>query len=306
MFKVFRPTQEGSLCARFLAIKQEGSVANYNKKFVMFSAPLPHLTEEVLENTYLNGLRLPIRAEVIGRRPVGLEDIMEQAQMVEDRDLAVKLAEDEWNLGHTKGEPSKTQTKDWAKSGTKAHEGMKTIFIPDKTNPGTGRGYQDQRRDGPTRRLTNEEYKLKREKGLCFKCDEKFTIGHRCQRKEFRVLVVYEDREFEVEAEEDKDEPAELQLIEVTDLVKLSSKSDYNFSSPKTMKIQGENCGEPVLVLIDCGATHNFISVEVVEGLKLTISLTTEYGIMVGTEEEVRNQGICKDVVLELSGLQIT
>lgn len=98
MYKMYRPSQEGSLCAQFLAIKQEGSVAEFNKLFIKYSAPVPQISEEVLEGTYLNGLIPTIRAEVISRRPTGLEDLMEQAQWVEDRNLAIQLAREDLGL----------------------------------------------------------------------------------------------------------------------------------------------------------------------------------------------------------------
>lgn len=52
MLEKFRPSQEGSLCARFLAVKQEGNVAEFRKQFETLAAPLPHLAEEMLENTF--------------------------------------------------------------------------------------------------------------------------------------------------------------------------------------------------------------------------------------------------------------
>ena len=33
----------------------------------------------------------------------------------------------------------------------------------------------------PTKRLSWEEMQKRREKGLCFNCNEKFALGHRCQ-----------------------------------------------------------------------------------------------------------------------------
>lgn len=64
------------------------------------------MTEDVLEGTFLNGLRSAVRAEVISRRPVGLEDMMEHAQMVEDRDLAKILAAEELGLNSNRNELS--------------------------------------------------------------------------------------------------------------------------------------------------------------------------------------------------------
>lgn len=42
------------------------------------------------------------------------------------------------------------------------------------------------------RRLSHEEMQQKREKGLCFRCDEKFSPGHRCGSRELQVLVLNE------------------------------------------------------------------------------------------------------------------
>lgn len=92
MFKRFRLSQEGSLCARFLAIKQEDTVVEYRKKFEVYSAPLPDMSETVLENTFLNGLKPEVKEAVVSRRPVGLEEITIEAQLIEDRETAIKKA----------------------------------------------------------------------------------------------------------------------------------------------------------------------------------------------------------------------
>ena len=42
---------------------------------------------------------------------------------------------------------------------------------------------------GEVRRLSDKEYQHKREKGLCFRCDDKWTIGHKCRKKELSVLL---------------------------------------------------------------------------------------------------------------------
>lgn len=36
------------------------------------------------------------------------------------------------------------------------------------------------KRDTPVKRLTDAEWQLRRDEGLCFKCDEKFVVGHQC------------------------------------------------------------------------------------------------------------------------------
>lgn len=46
---------------------------------------------------------------------------------------------------------------------------------------------------GDTRRPTERELQDKRAKGLCFRCDERWGVGHQCKRKEVSVLLVDED-----------------------------------------------------------------------------------------------------------------
>lgn len=48
----FRPTQEVFRCAKFLAVRQESSFTEYKAEFESLSAPLPKLTEVVLEGTF--------------------------------------------------------------------------------------------------------------------------------------------------------------------------------------------------------------------------------------------------------------
>lgn len=67
LFVQFKPTYEGSICVQFLTVKQGGTIADYWKKFETYLALLSHLTDNVLENTFLDGLPPVIRAEMIIR-----------------------------------------------------------------------------------------------------------------------------------------------------------------------------------------------------------------------------------------------
>lgn len=51
-------------------------------------------------------------------------------------------------------------------------------------------------RMAPTiKKLSDVELQLKREKGFCYKCDEKYRPGYRCHNKELQVLVVQEEED---------------------------------------------------------------------------------------------------------------
>ena len=43
-------------------------------------------------------------------------------------------------------------------------------------------------------RLTDAEFQARREKGLCFHCEEKFQPGHKC-KKQLNILLVHDEDE---------------------------------------------------------------------------------------------------------------
>lgn len=38
--------------------------------------------------------------------------------------------------------------------------------------------------------MIDNEIRIKKEKGLCFRCDEKFSPEHRCKRKKLNIIAV--------------------------------------------------------------------------------------------------------------------
>ncbi|PKU62678.1 hypothetical protein MA16_Dca029061 [Dendrobium catenatum] len=69
------------------------------------------------------------------------------------------------------------------------------------------------------------------------------------------------------------------------------------------MKVRGEIADREVLVLIDSGATHNFISAQIVDQLGMELVDTGGYGVMMGTRKVEMGRGICRGVVLTIQGL---
>ena len=110
---------------------------------------------------------------------------------------------------------------------------------------------------------------MRHKKGLGYRCDEMYSIGHRCKLQELQVVV---SREKEREPKINADEEARSEGSEEGDhvVVELSVNSVIRLSSPKTMKLRGEIKGEGVIVMIDPGTTHNFISVELVRKLGIS------------------------------------
>lgn len=100
------------------------------------------------------------------------------------------------------------------------------------------------RRDVPYKRYTDAELQARRDKGLCYRCDKKYFVGHRCKAKELRLLLasdeVEQDKQYmEVDPSYDINESTD--TVEVAEL---SLNTVVGFTDPGTMKVRGTVDGE--------------------------------------------------------------
>ena len=54
--------------------------------------------------------------------------------------------------------------------------------------------------------------------------------------------------------------------------------------------------GEEIVVLIDCEATHNFISKKLVNEMKLHTKETSHYGVIPDSGTAIKRKGVCENV----------
>ncbi|TYK10932.1 ty3-gypsy retroelement transposase [Cucumis melo var. makuwa] len=89
-------------------------------------------------------------------------------------------------------------------------------------------------------------------------------------------------------------------MIEVkedtTTFVELSINSVVGLNYPGTMKVRGKLQDEDVIILIDCGTTHNFVSEKLVKKLLIPIKVTAHYGGILGSGAAVQGKGICEEL----------
>lgn len=82
-------------------------------------------------------------------------------------------------------------------------------------------------------------------------------------------MVQKDGTEAEVELERDVVEEADMKSTEVVEVAELSLNSVVGISTPGTIKLRGQIKNEAVVVVVDCGATHNSISLKLVEKLNI-------------------------------------
>lgn len=82
--------------------------------------------------------------------------------------------------------------------------------------------------------------------------------------------------------------------------MELSVCSAGGMTQPQTMKLQGVVQGQKILVLIDSGASYNFIYTKLVQRLGLLVEPTTPHKVRLGDGQGKSTRGHCKDMKLTL------
>ncbi|MFS7902094.1 putative aspartic peptidase domain superfamily [Helianthus anomalus] len=69
-------------------------------------------------------------------------------------------------------------------------------------------------------------------------------------------------------------------------------------SHPPTMKVHGMINSTKVLILVDGGSTHNFISDVLVNEWKLTTQFVSPFGVQISNRDVIRRSEVCTDLSL--------
>ena len=221
------------------------------------------------------------------------------AQLIEEKNVRLKL-----NINTAGPGSSRPMNQNFVSPARSSASGQHMIraTLPTEVKEGS-------RKEPQFKRLMEAEIIEKRAKGLCYRCDEKFVLGHRCKLRELQVLMVLNDEEYGESAEIEGLRAVEIIKGNVLEIRKAGEGTESNhitgvglslnylvgLTSSKTMKLQGLIRTQPVVVLIDSGATHNLISQDLVRKLAIPVDTTRAYGVLMGTES-VQGVGICKQV----------
>lgn len=81
--------------------------------------------------------------------------------------------------------------------------------------------------------------------------------------------------------------------------------SMVGITSPRTMRLQRVIHGCTIIVWINSGASHNFISASLIPLLRLKLDRTAKFGVQLGDGRRQEFEGVYKNVSLLLQGCEI-
>ncbi|WVZ08472.1 hypothetical protein V8G54_021818 [Vigna mungo] len=289
----------GTVYEQMATLRQDGTLEEFVRSFEILLGQTQGLSEELIMGFFLAGLREDIKGQVRIQDPPDLMGAIRVARDVED--AINRACGGVWNgvkVNHAGSRTSASIVRSDGDRNFATRTGGTEGVVPARregstmANSTNARGNNlagGENKSQMVRNLPYPEFLKSWEEGRCFRCGGPFAPGHRCAEKSLRVLLLAEDEE---ELEENSNSEARP--------LELSACSAEGLTPPKTMKLTGLIGGRRVVVLIDSGASHNFISWGVVEELGLPVAETPTYAVSLGDGRKKWTGGRCDKVRLQL------
>uniref|UniRef100_A0A2N9GM02 Integrase catalytic domain-containing protein n=1 Tax=Fagus sylvatica TaxID=28930 RepID=A0A2N9GM02_FAGSY len=248
----YGPTEFADFFGDLTKLKQTGSVREYQSQFERLLSRVDRLSPPQQVGCFTSGLKDNLRVDVQALKPTSLSAAVGLARLYEAKNQNQKKI-------FTPTDPRKpitTTTPNFSRT------------TPINTN---------------SRRLNPTEIRERREKGLCFNCDEKFGPGHRC-KKLFFIEACLDEEQMDIGEEDETDE---IQPEEMDENLSISLHAIAGTPTPQTMRVKANVEGKVVIILIDTGSTHNFMSENMAARLKLQPSGTAKFNVTVASGEKI-------------------
>ncbi|XP_043725460.1 uncharacterized protein LOC122672017 [Telopea speciosissima] len=265
-------------------LTQTASVSEFQSQFKALANRTTNLPTTFLVSCFISGLRPDIRNEVLAFRPTSLTQAIALARLQE-----TKLSECRRSFQRITPTMGPQRPLALPAPPTASH-----------TSPSTARNSVRL----PIRRLTPAEMQSRRERGLCYNCDERFVAGHRCKTRQLFIMD-YEDMVINDVAPE-PDDPPDSPDPDPTFHSELSYHALAGYSSPTTIRFTGFIAGCPIQVLVDGGSTHNFFQSRVARHLGLAIEASPRVGVLVGNGDRLSSEGEIKQLQVQLLNHTVT
>ncbi|KAH0669516.1 hypothetical protein KY285_023683 [Solanum tuberosum] len=218
------------------------SVLEYMQEFAKWAAQVQTWPEHCLLGFFLSGLKEDLRVDIRIRKTRSVYKAMSLALEYDGKQ----------GLNQLSKVPIRPYVSRPSSIGNSSPTARESFNFQSSRQPVTRPFHQSSL---PNTRPLNFEQQIRREKGICYRCGDKFTPGHCCKPRTVAQLELIEEENHVQSVEGNQNE-----YILPTDLGDISFHAILGKKSASTLKLQGTLCGHKVLMLVDSGSTHNFLA----------------------------------------------
>jgi len=151
------------------------------------------------------------------------------------------------------------------------------------------------------KKMSLVEMQLRRDKGLCFTCDDKFIPSHRCPNKQHLLLQMDDDKDLINPPQDNEIDKG----LNSQDDPHLSFNDLKGSAGLGTMRFQGSTQGMRIQILIDSGNSDNFLQPRLAHYLKLPIEPIQKFKVVVGNGSALMVEGVITDLEVKVQGHSI-
>ncbi|TXG71290.1 hypothetical protein EZV62_006225 [Acer yangbiense] len=293
----FLDLEQEDVVGEFQRLKQTSTVTNFQDRFEELQPRLISknlgLSDEFFLACFVSGLKGEIRNSVKMFHPPDLKSAIHLARLQEAAIEAKKFKP--WP-----NKPTPNTTPNSHPAVTRWSPTLNQHQPPSQT--------QKKPETYPIKRLTPTEMKARRDKGLCYNCDEVYSFGHQCAKRHIYMLIGEEG------SEEEEEEGTEGNSVKVDILTELPgeeitiSHQALNGGSKgiQTIKLKGTVKNREITILVDSGFTHNFLDPETAKFTGIKIESTNLLWVTVGGGGKISSQARCLAFTWTVQGTSFT
>ncbi|XP_026396090.1 uncharacterized protein LOC113290721 [Papaver somniferum] len=286
----FQELGHDSVVGEFNKLDQTGRVLEYQEQFeevkALMLAKNKSLTEDYFIHSFVTGLKEYLRMVVQMFTPTTLQQVIFLARRQEC--IMDKYAHSQPKFTNRLSYESNTLP-----TSTKASTLTPLVTSPTVTSPTTSPKMP------PLKKLTYAKMREKREKGLCYNCDEFYTKGHKCIKQQLYMIVA---------GDEEGLHSAEVGEGSIPTIMKLEEKMEISFHaldgniSHTSIKIKGRVKGHELTILVESGSTHSFLDPSVAKRCGTNILPTQTLQVTVADGNKLLSQAKCPGFTWVMQG----
>ncbi|KAH7672098.1 Retrotransposon gag domain-containing protein [Dioscorea alata] len=275
-------------------LSQTSTVAEFQTEFEELMNLVTGIPEHLLISVFIAGLRPHLRREMLLQRPTTLIATFSLTRAYEARYEEAPQDQCTSFRGAARAHSQTPCPVSFRSQPIPLNTPVPSLLAPP---PKTG-GTAAMANPLPIRRLTPIEMQERRNKGLCFKCDQKWTAGHRCRSQ---CLLLPSDVEDDPDTHTSADSPPTPEVEVVTgDISSMNSLAGQD--NPRSLRMLGMISSHSFHVLIDGRSTHNFMKPSLAEKLGLHVKPTRPFRVYIGNGDHLICSVHCPQIPLCLQG----
>jgi len=278
--------------AELFKLQQNGSVSDYHLKFFSLANHSAGLPDEAILNCFLSGLNVDIKRDVMVLSPPNLLRAVALARLYEEKYMSPSKALISYSNKYPPFSLSSTSNTTAAKIILTVTVPMAKPTLPPLLPNPPGPPYKS----ANVTRISPTEMQLRKEKGLCYFCDKKFSFSHKCPNRQLYVLQLCEENSNSVGNIDAQGTNTGLEKSEDHHLSLNALKGGLGVGTIKFIAHVGTL---PITVLIDGGSSDNFLQPRVAKCLKLPIEPTLMFKVMVRNGHYMESKGLIQNFTLQ-------